>query len=557
MDASIRHLIPNNVLPSKYEAESVSSLLAADISEVERLNTLISSLLSERDMLNARIESYRSILSPIRMLPLDILGEIFVRCLPEHNPVMCRKEAPLVLGRVCSLWRSLSLHLPVLWAGLHVVIPSTQYVQRLAFVIEGIETWLGRSGSLPLSLSVFGNGRYGSGWQESPSLAIIKALLGYKDRWYRVSLNVPSVGTTVLWDVPGTDLPMLQSLCLKRGIVPLASAEQLERHQPQGVMGIISGPILADARTLDWTGMTLFQARNLTRVALPSQTFTEYGLLTFLPLSQLTDLDMRHCLSVSYGVLPLSTVLNVLRRCDKLQGCHIKIDHSTDPSSYSQVDLPFVHTLTIEETRGVPDFPADFDIFTVLRTPALKHLSYHFVGPDKASQRVFEHRFDLESLSLVYPPLSAEALREYLERNRNLERLKISGGYYRSHPTPIPGDEPPTSCVDEGFLDFLHPPSLPKLHSVDFRQSINIEPESVIGFLRARSRSESERGEGWCALRYASFPFAQPSDGNFGKEIERLEKEEGMSVVFHQPRARKIRRDSAADGLREFMEDLV
>ncbi|KAJ7634614.1 hypothetical protein FB45DRAFT_909361, partial [Roridomyces roridus] len=43
-------------------------------------------------------------------------------CLPTHrNCVMDASEAPLLLGRISSAWRALSLATPRLWASLHIV----------------------------------------------------------------------------------------------------------------------------------------------------------------------------------------------------------------------------------------------------------------------------------------------------------------------------------------------------------------------------------------------------------------------------------------------------
>ncbi|KAJ7782493.1 hypothetical protein DFH07DRAFT_704529, partial [Mycena maculata] len=54
--------------------------------------------------------------APTRRLPLDFIQEIFVACLPTHwNCAMSASEAPVILGPVCSSWRSISLSTPRLW----------------------------------------------------------------------------------------------------------------------------------------------------------------------------------------------------------------------------------------------------------------------------------------------------------------------------------------------------------------------------------------------------------------------------------------------------------
>ncbi|KAJ7737406.1 hypothetical protein DFH07DRAFT_753030, partial [Mycena maculata] len=96
-------------------------------------------------------------------LPLDIIQEmIFMACIPMHrNCVMSAKEAPVLLGRICShSWRAISLSTPRLWSRLHIVEPTLIHEgmvsaaqEKLAHRLETTKTWLERSGQCPLSIS--------------------------------------------------------------------------------------------------------------------------------------------------------------------------------------------------------------------------------------------------------------------------------------------------------------------------------------------------------------------------------------------------------------------
>ncbi|KAJ7785455.1 hypothetical protein B0H14DRAFT_2958528 [Mycena olivaceomarginata] len=67
----------------------------------------ISELNEERSSVADYVEAHRALISPVRRLPLDMLQEIFVACLPTHrNCVMSASEAPVLLGRICSSWRT-------------------------------------------------------------------------------------------------------------------------------------------------------------------------------------------------------------------------------------------------------------------------------------------------------------------------------------------------------------------------------------------------------------------------------------------------------------------
>ncbi|KAF8210556.1 hypothetical protein K438DRAFT_1570262, partial [Mycena galopus ATCC 62051] len=57
----------------------------------------------------------KALISSIRRLPLQVIQEIFIACLPTHrNCVMSASEAPIQLGRICSSWRALAFSTPQL-----------------------------------------------------------------------------------------------------------------------------------------------------------------------------------------------------------------------------------------------------------------------------------------------------------------------------------------------------------------------------------------------------------------------------------------------------------
>lgn len=91
---------------------------------------------------------------PINHLPPEILAEVFWNCLPETMPqyAISSRKAPLLLCRVCSLWRKLALVTPTLWTTLAIVIRKLS----MDLLVGGqvINTWLERSGTLPLELSL-------------------------------------------------------------------------------------------------------------------------------------------------------------------------------------------------------------------------------------------------------------------------------------------------------------------------------------------------------------------------------------------------------------------
>ncbi|KAJ6478814.1 hypothetical protein C8R47DRAFT_631116 [Mycena vitilis] len=81
--------------------------------EIADLQKATDKLAEERDSLGSYAAAHKALISPARRLPLDIIQEIFIACLPTHrNCVMSASEAPVLLGRICSAWRTISLSTP-------------------------------------------------------------------------------------------------------------------------------------------------------------------------------------------------------------------------------------------------------------------------------------------------------------------------------------------------------------------------------------------------------------------------------------------------------------
>ncbi|TDL22670.1 hypothetical protein BD410DRAFT_212844 [Rickenella mellea] len=89
-------------------------------------------------------------------LPAELLIEIFLYCLPADGfPCPSRREAPLLLGRVCRTWREVTLNTPQLWAQITLSFSLIQdiWVSK-SFHEIGLPEWLRRSGTCPLSFGI-------------------------------------------------------------------------------------------------------------------------------------------------------------------------------------------------------------------------------------------------------------------------------------------------------------------------------------------------------------------------------------------------------------------
>ncbi|KAJ7603316.1 hypothetical protein FB45DRAFT_1071689 [Roridomyces roridus] len=129
MDSPFTAKLGTNYCPTAQEAIEIQAFLAQPLrqmkcldSKIAELQHALNKLLEEREGLGSIVQSHEALLSPIRRMPSDIMQEIFMACMPtDRNCVMDASEAPLLLGRICSAWRALSLATPRLWASLHIV----------------------------------------------------------------------------------------------------------------------------------------------------------------------------------------------------------------------------------------------------------------------------------------------------------------------------------------------------------------------------------------------------------------------------------------------------
>ncbi|TDL21646.1 hypothetical protein BD410DRAFT_898740 [Rickenella mellea] len=147
-------------------------------------------------------------------LPVELLVEIFLCCLPTGTfPRPSVQMAPILLGRVCSFWRSVALDTPQLWAQIMITFKPNFQTARLIenFHVFGIREWLRRSGTLPLSF-VIGNHNYNLIFPLPPPLTL--TLREQAHRWKSVSVETDCSCIDhilqILW-TPGTT-PMLRDL---------------------------------------------------------------------------------------------------------------------------------------------------------------------------------------------------------------------------------------------------------------------------------------------------------------------------------------------------------
>ncbi|KIM43886.1 hypothetical protein M413DRAFT_25406 [Hebeloma cylindrosporum] len=221
--------IKDSILPAPTE-----KLASLEI-EIYRIHEIYSSLLEQRQALLDEIEGYRSLISPARRLPVDVLQEVFLHTLPtDYNAVMDSHECPIFLTQICRGWRSIALSTPLLWSSIHIPVPHitrvhlqqwgsrnfvdlpeefrTSTLSSLKNYATIISKWLARSGASPLRITL--HDAQSSSVPKEHYEIIINSFLPFANRWKKLVLDTYSPFLGSIAELTASDVPILESLAL-------------------------------------------------------------------------------------------------------------------------------------------------------------------------------------------------------------------------------------------------------------------------------------------------------------------------------------------------------
>jgi F-box-like len=183
--------------------------LAQIDSNIIRVRTLLQQLLHDRNDIRESLEAHKALIIPplipaSQRVPPEIWAQIFAASVddawtPEYPQIDVNKP-PLLLGRICSSWRTISLNTPELWSSIY--IPR----RTRATAIPLIEAWLQRSGAMPLFIEI------NSLSSDFPS-AVLDVFIPYSGRWRNLALYMSN--TTLAGLFAKTTLPSLDTLMLR------------------------------------------------------------------------------------------------------------------------------------------------------------------------------------------------------------------------------------------------------------------------------------------------------------------------------------------------------
>lgn len=410
-----------NPAPTDKERSHHLSTLNNNRGALRLIDEEIAKLHLQRALVQSVVATYDAILAPIRVLPDEILAEIFVCCLPEYrHAVMCEREAPMLLGRVCSLWREVAYNTPALWASLHAVVSLEEEDGRFDIRQEAIVTWLERSKFLPISVSLkttdfpWDRVKHARLWPDRMHKAAM-SILHFSNRLFHLEIGPDSLALSMLSD---TDNSANTPSLLDTLVVTLESWDEAE-----------------GAATLLEAFLT--RSSNLRRLCLSAHLPSKDTLDLAIPCSRLTHLHINTALWVN-----ADQFTTFLRQFPELKEFSVKMEDGdrdvgdfTQPGTQSPtlrhhtVDLSHLETLNI---FGCHPGQVMGQILSRLSMPRLRSLSCRFY---RVCDNILydENSFylpntpdaSLQTLSLTISWKLCHGLSKYLAARQNIRRLEV------------------------------------------------------------------------------------------------------------------------------------
>ncbi|KIM80696.1 hypothetical protein PILCRDRAFT_9501 [Piloderma croceum F 1598] len=300
-------LLGGHYVASESQAQMICdtiSVAQADISrldgEITRLNAVLDGLTRKRDALQIYAHLHTA---------------IFLRYNDENNvPYIRLNKVPLLLGGVCSRWRTIALSTLRLWNSFALTI-QPKYLKSDTMMAK---TWLARAGRCPLTIRLGSRGDY-----QNPMRLLMKVFLLHCEQWYDIHISTP--------------LPVLESLRPAKSRLPRLQRLSLdvELYEPLHIFEC--------APRLQWLKLAWSLDPSMVKA----------------PWSQIEYFDMGGC--------KIDRCLKLLHATSNLEMCVVNLMTSEPHLSHSSVQLLHLRSMTV---RGDPTY-----FFDELLLPQLHEIS--------------------------------------------------------------------------------------------------------------------------------------------------------------------------------------
>ncbi|KAJ6573540.1 hypothetical protein DFH09DRAFT_1152067 [Mycena vulgaris] len=385
---------------------------------------------------------------------------------------MSATEVPVLLGRICSSWRAISLSTPRLWSRLHIVEPTCPYSaalaifeEKLAQRVQTTKMWLARSGQCPLSISLQSTFDR-TGFTSATQNYLIETLLPFASRWESITLTIlPSV-LLAASHVTEADVPILRS------------ANISEIHEPT-------------AGVVRWDSLPFLRGPELYSFSIMGSSFSPLE----LPLrwNGLTDLSIAQRWTAGGPLLTSDLAMQLLSRSTQLQTCRLLVSDGPDTNANSRLgepvlELPFLHTLDLQCVGTLSTTVRQ--LFSHLSFPQLQHFKLRGSSDldDSVSYSLFHTAAPrIESLDLNIELFSKQSLAAFFRGlSPTIRQIDL-------HEFPIRWREVLPDIFDDEILTALIPspdlptPCCPGLQALEINYCCSFSDEALLRFIKSRT----------------------------------------------------------------------
>ncbi|KAK6977590.1 hypothetical protein R3P38DRAFT_3123725 [Favolaschia claudopus] len=369
LDSPFHDYLNTNYAPTDVEISQIRAHLPPYEEELARLDALIQDLSAQRDRIIGYVDSHRALISHPRRLPQDIVGEIFLACLPtQRNAIMSASEAPLLLGRVCSRWRSIAYALPRLWCSLHI---SADFVDSEELQ-DVVTDWLTRASLLPLAISVHWSTSLGYEYDD----IAIDTLLPFSSRWSALQLvNIPDEEFS---SVAESDAPLLADIVIlfERRFGRRGYYEDEENPPEASVLKA-----------------NVFFGQNLQRIAITTREPTYFVPTVPFTWDHITDVVLKASGGGDRDRFDVPAVYRLLKGCPRLRSLELPMYVGYGAEAEVQDDLltlPTLEALSIRNDSNVSELFENF--LDTLLMPRLNklHLTNSNINAETADPPILE-----------------------------------------------------------------------------------------------------------------------------------------------------------------------
>ncbi|KAJ7253527.1 hypothetical protein C8J57DRAFT_1348365 [Mycena rebaudengoi] len=468
MESPYSDILNTNTVPSDEECQRIRHFLveprreASDLTDqIARMQKSLEDLTRKRDVLNEFIDVHLALVSPVRRLPVDIVRSIFLAALPTtRNAAISGDEPPLLLCRICQAWRDLALSTPRLWARLHIVAPPSDS-HLVQTVRDMVDTWLSRSGTLPLSISLTLSK---TASQETDVSDLFQTLIRHSLRWKHLRISLPSY----------------------RSLEPLAALSPsdvsiLESVSIHGLLELSHETVPIDYKL----GLLSFAGTSSLRRAIITSVF--WANVPGLPL--LWE-NLRHLtFHGAWYELDLSYAVELLRQCVLLETCVLSITGHDENDIVSAVPCRMEHLRELH-IMGAGAHLARF--FEPLVVPGLRSLE--FSGQTRGSVLPFHSLLSsahsVEHFGLSAVNVTTDSLVDVLRLMPMLRSLHVS---HEQLATPLDPAALSPPIPDARLITLLTPRPesdsilCPQLQLVALRLFRVLSDTALLEFIQART----------------------------------------------------------------------